>query len=486
MNSKTIYIPNGDYIISDTLYLHSYFTLKGEDKYNTKLLQKTNECLNKPLISNNSNNIQFYNISLKNLSLIFNGNRSVDPIIFYNCVNVEIYNCYIQGSSSSRKNSIFITRTDNFDGDNFETKIHECRLSQSSIKLNSTDSYITKNEIWANGQDFAIQMMIATNSIISTNQIVGGDLYGAIYFDNVGEKLNIQIMDNYFDGSYNDIDTKYGIYSDSVLRNCLISNNKFWKQKSGAIKLFNATGIIISNNNFVENDYYNNGESEIYIGTDLNTLVSYSNIISNNSFQRQKCLNATKDAIIDRSTTNPPSIIILNQNSGGFPNDIVCNNNVYFEQYYAKISRNNVALKSFGNNNKLFYYDTSDFGINSNALGYKELVFINQPNTNNLYLQLYSINKQHNDFDIANNKVYLITSFYNNDNHFDCNNTIPNSFKLLLNNPTIADNLPSEATNRMSILENIYITTGYRFQRLTTTAKTFTRFQDNGTWSNWV
>ena len=74
-------------------------------------------------------------------------------------------------------------------------------------------------------------------------------------------------------------------------------------------------------------------------------------------------------------------------------------------------------------------------------------------------------------------------------NHIDenkLNNNIENSFRMLINNPNVVDNLPTGATTKSSILENYYITTGYRFQRLTTNSNIYTRLQDNGTWSEWI
>lgn len=487
LNKDIIFIPIGNYVISNTIILKNKNKLIGESKYNTKLIQKTNECLNKPLItSDTTDDLQLSDIKLKNLSIIVNGIRTVYPIIIYNCTNTELDNVYIEGTNLSTNNGVWITKTANFTGDNFVSKIHDCRFSKATLKLNSTDSYIERNELWGNTQECALQIQISTNTIIENNEIVGGSTYGGIYFDSEGEKSNIQILGNYFDGSYDDIDTKYGIYSLSTLNNCLIANNRFWRQKSGAIKLLNSHGSIISNNNFIENDYYNNGESEIYIGTDPNSIYSYGNNICNNSFYRFHCLDTDKTTVITRPTTNQPPILIINQQSGGYPFDIIANNNVYWSTYYSELQRNNVALKSYNNNSNLLSYSAVDVGISSNSLGFKELVYVNQNNTNNLYLQLYSKNPTRGDFEIANNKVFLITTYFNSNTHYDANNVIPNTFKIFLNNPTIVDNIPSEAQVHACMFENFYVTAGYQFQRLTSRDKIYSRFQENGSWTSWT
>lgn len=487
VNLTTIYIPIGTYIINDTLILKSDNKLIGEDKYKSVIKQKIDSCLDKPIISSDTtNNSQLSHIKLENIKVLSNGNRTVYPIIIYNASYTEIINCFIKGNTDTTNNGVFITKSTGFNGDNFVTKVQNCLFSQATLKLDSGDSLIDNNLLWGDYQLCAIYLMLgSSNTIISNNEIVGGSTYGAIYFDDIGQKSCYQILDNYFDGSYADINTKYGIYSESTIIDSVISNNKFWKQKSGGIKLRNAQGCIISNNNFIENDYYNNGDEDISIG-DYTIVSSFGNVISSNTFKRYKCYNEDHSALIDRPTSNQPAVIKLNHAGGGYAPDSVTGNNLYYDQYYSSLSRNNTPLKSTNNNHKYFSYSNIEYGLTGNYFGFRELQFNNQTNSNLLNLQLYSKNPTRGDFNIANNTVYIVTSFYSTSNHFDMNNNIENSFRMLINNPNVVDNLPTGATTKSSILENYYITTGYRFQRLTTNSNIYTRLQDNGTWSEWI
>lgn len=431
---KILNVPTGDYLISDTLELSSLNKIIGTDKDRTRIFQKTNDCLVKPIIATANDTNAHNHIALKDISFILNGARTVNGIIIYNAFDFEMTNCYVQGTLDSKYNGITLTKNSSYSEATGEGKLRNNRFSRSSIELNIPDTYIENNEIWGDGQDYALKLMIeATNSIIDSNQFIGGETYGAIYFDNVGEKRNYQITNNYFDGSWDSIDTKYGIYCDALLINSIISNNKFWKQKSGAIYCKGADTTIFSNNTFIDNDYYNNGQPDIQLGTN-DTKVCFGNVITGNSFYRMKCLNEAHDTLIDRPNNSGKALDIYEQASS--PSSVIANNTMTTEDKYTAATYTN------GKN-----------------------IIVNETNPKLI-------------------KSIILTSYYNTTtNKFNMNNT-DRSLEYFINQPAACENAPT--LTETGLFKNTFITSGYQMQSIITKSHIYSRQQDNNNWSAWT
>lgn len=430
---KILNIPTGDYLISDTLELSGLNKLIGTDKDRTRIFQATGECLDKPIIATANDTNAHNHIALKDISIILNGARTVNGIVIYNAFDFEMTNCYVQGTLDSKYNGITLTKNGGYSGATGEGKLRNNRFSRSSIELNIPDTYIENNEIWGDGQDYALKLMIeATNSIIDSNQFIGGETYGAIYFDDVGEKRNYQITNNYFDGSWNDIDTKYGIYCNALLINSIISNNKFWKQKAGAIFCLGCENTVISGNTFIDNDYYNAGISDIQLGT-TTTRVCFANIITNNSFYRMRCLDVDKTTLIDRPDSSGKALDIWEQSSS--PASVIANNTMTTEAKYTAATYTNAKN-----------------------------IIVNETNPKLI-------------------KSIILTTYYNTtSNKFDADTT-DRSLEYFINQPAAATNIPTLTETGM--FKNVFITTGYQMQSILTKSHLYSRQQDNGSWSNW-
>lgn len=471
---KEVYIPNSTYII-DNLILNSENKMIGENKYLTKLKQKSSS-LNNPIIKTNyEDNIQLKNIAIENLTIESSGERTSFPIQLLNCHGIIINNCHINqdGTSSSYLHGVLIDKNTGFSGQNYLTKIKNCRFSQSKIKINSTDSYIINNELWGNNLDCALEIVNASTTNISQNEIVGGKIYGGIYVTSSNEAL--KIINNYFDGSFNNVDTKYGIYGNELLKHSTISNNTFWRQKSGAIYLKSSELNIINGNIFEENDYYNTGASDIEI---VGTLPSFNNIISNNTFFRNKYYDTNTSSTIDRPTTNLTPIIKIT-NTSGYQASIVTNNTCSYAQYYGAgtfsgnvISRNNTSDKFFYTYN----YNTSSvkndkdiiYTNNSNALTNKTSAVINGSLTR-----------------IDNIKVNMSSSL----GSFDCNASNTEDYKVYINSTTGVSNLPSFFYSN-ALVEYQFIASGYAKQTFTgydssNNLYIKSRLLINNSWGSW-
>lgn len=476
-NQKTLYIPNGTYIISDTLYLDSNVKIIGEDKTAT-IIKQDNNLLNDPLISTNySDNHQMQYITIKNLTFITLGERTDYFIKLYNCHSTTLKNCrfYQDGTSTSYYHGVEIDKNTGFTGSNFVTKIIDCRFSKCKLKMNSTDSYILHNELWGNDIDCALHLLKASNTSITNNEFIGGKTYGAIYIE--GDNEGLKITSNYFDGSYDDIDTKFGIYGIGYLKDSVISNNNFWKQKSGAIYLEKAHTNVISNNVFFENDYYLTDHSDIEI---IDSTLTYGNNINNNMFFRTNYYNTITHETQQRPTTNQVPVLRI-ANHSGYPFTIITDNNASFEQFFSVMSCSG-AIISNNNTTKLFYYELNP--TLSQMKNDKQIYYYNNNNllTNKATCLVHNTEKR-----IDNITTVLNTALTNN---FDYNATSSEEYRVYINNGTNVQNKPDFASGvafiiYLPIVSNTYaiqIVMGYTSGGMGAIKY---RMLSNGTWGSW-
>lgn len=141
------------------------------------------------------------------------------------------------------------------DGPAFVCHLRHSRLARAKAVINTSDSYVTENELWGNKRDFALQLG-AGGSFVFENQIVPGELYGIYLNSQFGHLFDIlRIIGNYFDGSYNEIYTGQGIYQNSPnggLLNSVVEGNSFWNLNGRGMRIENVRNSRIVNNNFVD------------------------------------------------------------------------------------------------------------------------------------------------------------------------------------------------------------------------------------------
>lgn len=112
----------------------------------------------------------------------------------------------------------------------FVCHIRNSRLSLAKAILNTSDSYVEDNEIWANFRNFTIQIGAGGN-LVQGNQFVPGSQAGLLFKSQNNFLINImRVIGNYFDGSYDSIITGAGIACDqnSGIMTSTFSDNTFW------------------------------------------------------------------------------------------------------------------------------------------------------------------------------------------------------------------------------------------------------------------
>lgn len=474
-NVKNLRIPTGNYLINDTITVFSGITIRGDNKFNTAFIQSNNvDMLSKPILQTDiTEEVQNEHIFIQNLGFISTGERTVLPVNILNCHSFTMDNCNFSVTGTPNNyHGINIDRTGEQPSQNFLTTIKNCRFSQSRIRINATDSYITQNELWGNGIVSAVTIINASNSVISNNQIVGGSTYGGIYIDTNNEGL--KITNNYFDGSYNTINTQYGIYAEGYLTHCLISNNNFWKQKNGGLFLKQISASTISNNIFEDCDYYLNGSPDIFIGQQ-----SFANIITNNSFFRTNYYNQETSQTTQRPTANPSPAIEVTNLANYQPTQIY-NNTTLYDQFYGMIQYAGAVIARDNVSSKLYV----PYDINTDEIkNYEQIVLKNPSDVTKRQLQVIS----NPTFRIDNVKTILITELSVKDMDAIYNQDM----SIFLNSTSNVQNLPTFfAKDQNHYIYYKHIVSGYAIQFYCAMASPSAgvigfRFLLNNTWQPW-
>lgn len=241
----------------------------------------------------------------------------------------------------------------------FVNRVVHCQVPMIDIHKGATDSYIAFNEIWANNLDTAL-IVGASSQIIVNNQFVGGQGKGCIYID---ENVNLlKIEGNYFDGSYDKLDTNYGIYAAKQSGKNIITGNSFWHLKKEAIHVEGLFDSTIANNNFDDNDIYGRGLPDIYLG-----FSSYSNVIIGNTFNRQMIFDPSDNYVVKNrkdAGTLAPIFNISSTISNG--TTLITGNTLINPQLYlpAVYVNNPNLIVSKGNNHSIFENKSSDPTLN--------------------------------------------------------------------------------------------------------------------------
>lgn len=171
-------------------------------------------------------------------------------------------------------------------GSNFVNTVRECLINMGQIVVTGTDNYIVDNVVWASTIEispptYAIKTL-GNSQHIHGNQIVGGSL-GEIYVSCKSGACLIDICENYFDGSYDSVNSGVGLVVENALNTMIISNNKFYNNYKNPITLNNCNGFSITENVFINgNRGKTDAIAEIIISGLSGTL---RGVISDNNFE---------------------------------------------------------------------------------------------------------------------------------------------------------------------------------------------------------
>lgn len=159
----------------------------------------------------------------------------------------------------------------------FVANFTNSRLVNGKLVMNTSDYYITHNELWGTGRDNAVEL--GFGGLVAHNEIVPGSNSGCYHFSDLGYNHDtMSYLGNYFDGNTSsDIFTGDGIKTDTVgLIDANIVANRFWFLNKGGINAAKMYGCNVTSNNFKDCDSDDTGETDIvcpdnYSNTIVNT-----------------------------------------------------------------------------------------------------------------------------------------------------------------------------------------------------------------------
>lgn len=320
---KTIKIKAGEYTLDESIILKSNVELYGDKG----TIITTNKDI--PIITTSKIKNDFVDTCyVHDLHLIKNvsGESYHLDLCNVNMSKCERIRCEMGDVFSQETNGGLIVWSNSDyigEGGAYSLMMDKLDFRSCSIVLNITDCYLTNSNIWAKNRKYCLYIKSSSQQILN-NQFVGSSWGGGIYVknDNDYHVEILKINNNYFDGSYENIDSGDGIFAQK-LRNCIITNNTFWRQSNTGITISNSSiSNIISNNTFEDcgkkNIYSTHGiiYDVVFSGTEL-----LSTIISNNTYSCYDNHNI-KQRVIDVSG-------VSRWTGNVFTHNIVLNNGKY-------------------------------------------------------------------------------------------------------------------------------------------------------------
>lgn len=321
------------YNTSSTLKLYGGVVLVGQHRKDTKIISQGDI----PTIASEgyfTAGVGSGDIAILNLGVYPRGvtSKTKYAIEMVNTYNTTIKNCYINESimATSDVGGIRFSKDSTYAGSHFVNAVRECQLQNASIVMESTDSYITENEIWADKRAFGVHL-VKSSQFVRGNQIVGSALNGSIWISDTKDNFDIELIritDNYFDGNNQGLDTGAGIIANKM-KLSRITLNDFWLNKDEGIKLTSCHSNSIVGNQFENNNRRDAGKDDIYMDT------CAANTITGNTFKRD-IVHAVKGSPI--RTVNSP-----------VDKNIIIGNTVYFTSFYNSSSFSNKDVVRFNN-----------------------------------------------------------------------------------------------------------------------------------------
>ena len=344
----------------------------------------------------------------ENFHIVLKGDRNT-------CKNIDIYST--DYSLSNYTGGIYFDKPRY--GENFVNTIRECLINRGQIVVTGTDNYIVDNVVWASTIQISppVYAIKALNNSqhIQGNQIVGGSL-GEIYIRCAPGPALIDVCENYFDGSYDTVNSGTGLVVENALNTMIISNNKFYKNYKNPITLNNCNGFSITGNVFING---NRGKTdviaEIIIGGVNGTV---RGVIADNNFENY--VEHTNYSII---STQENSMLNIK-------NNIVTATNGYTEDFNPKYwVRSIVDDNIFGIYTKK-WFSSIIVNLNNNRYGfiieappvYDAYVSISQVTVDGEKSDKFNIAKLHESYiiyalnapDLLNKQVKCLVIFKSN------------------------------------------------------------------------
>jgi hypothetical protein len=191
-------------------------------------------------------------------------------------------NCYLSQPYGSSKAARFETAgLSNI----WHVWVLDSRFWPGSLELYVSDSWIRGNTFNGISSPFAVyvktgNVFIADNHIIppTVDKGSGGLVLESCWF--------VRVIGNFFDGSYDDLDTNHGINANTVYWSSFVGNT-FWNIGRSGIYARKLLNCVIAGNVFADNDKELNGWADVLLDSETNGFIS-AVLLSDNVFRKEK------------------------------------------------------------------------------------------------------------------------------------------------------------------------------------------------------
>lgn len=336
----------------------------------------------------------------------------------------------------------------------FVANFTNSRLVNGKLVMNTSDYYITHNELWGTGRDNAVEL--GFGGLVAHNEIVPGSNSGCYHFSDLGYNHDtMSYLGNYFDGNTSSgIFTGDGIKTDTVgLIDANIVANRFWFLNKGGINAAKMYGCNVTSNSFKDCDSDDTGE------TDIVCQDNYSNTIVNT---HTRSANAPKTGA---ARTNLGSLWNLTGRLGFPPSILDASSN--FSTAYASPTIVNSEL-----------FDMRGIGSRTNVTRTKD------PSAANFTGKVVVVNGK---IKISTGSAWVtINGTTGNITAAGSMDEIPDG-DFRIPDPTILSNIPSGLTGSCWVeTRTVADNNDYRMQRITklSTGKVYSR-EKTVTWGSW-
>lgn len=342
-----------------------------------------------------------------------------------------------------------------YSGSSFVVHMRDSRLAAAKLMVNTTDWYIRGCELWGNNRDRAVSLG-GGGTVTDGTQIVPGSEAGIFIFNDNGYDLDtLKLIGVYFDGSYQDVFTGWGIKSANnigIVGSEIIGCN-FWHLNQGGIYITRAWNSTIMSN-FRDCDSDDTGEDDIIINDVTGCYI----------YNRHFRTTAPKTGNTRANLGRPYSLT----GHQGFPLTAVGGNVGYSGSYGNGLVNNREVFEQLGGSNKT------------------KLQYLVKPTAGNFTGDVLNINgrPEFSDgsrwTDLSNDAKTISTA-----TDFD---SIVSSGAFYVADLSLHTHTPGgSGSSGPGMLEVIYINNTYTMQRLTSlaTGAIFTRYRSNGSWGSY-
>ena len=307
---RTIFIPNGAYIISSTLKVSPGCDVIGAS-WNTLLRTS----LNIPFFSNENaageflQGVSISNMRLQNLYPVNAATGAgatsyhihlIDPTF---CVVDKVWMISAFGHNNyntANRGGVYFQKT-SAPLPTFVNRVDNSLIEGGSIRIDTSDSKVHQTYIWGYAIGTPAIEIQTGNVSIENCDIVPSYQHGGIYLVN---STNCRVTDCFFDGN-GTIPTGWGIIITGGTSHT-ITGNTFWSIARGGIWITDASLINIVSNEFKDNNVEDNAYADVRIQG--NSYVISTVIATNNSFYIASTRNDKGYAIEEVTSTGyPPS-----------------------------------------------------------------------------------------------------------------------------------------------------------------------------------